>query len=81
MHSPAPTNAAMLFGESAGRFLVEVTPDNYDAFLRIVKDCPFGELGRVTDSGRVVIQNGATKPVINLPIGEAKAAWQSTFKM
>ena len=31
------TEAAMLFGESAGRFLVEVAPDQYDAFLRIVE--------------------------------------------
>ncbi len=32
--------AALLFGESAGRFLVEVAPDNYDAFCRQIKDLP-----------------------------------------
>jgi phosphoribosylformylglycinamidine synthase len=74
----APAAAARLFAESAGRFLVEVTPDNYDAFLRIVKDYPFAELGKVTDTGRIVI-NAETGPAIDLPIAEAKAAWQATF--
>jgi phosphoribosylformylglycinamidine synthase len=81
MHQFSPAVAAILFAEYAGRFLVEVTPENYDAFLRIVKDCPFGELGRVTDTGRIVIQNGAAHPVIDIGIADAKAAWQSTFKM
>jgi phosphoribosylformylglycinamidine synthase len=79
MDREAPSVGAMLFGESAGRFLVEVAPDKYDGFLRFVKDVPFGEVGRVTDSGRIVICHGRA-PVIDLPIAEAKAAWQGTFK-
>ena len=71
-------DAARLFGEYAGRFCVEVAPENYDAFLRIVRDCPFGELGRVTDSGRIVIRGGG-KTLIDLPIDQAKAAWKGTF--
>ncbi len=71
-------DVAKLFGESAGRFLVEVTPDNYDAFLRIVKDLPVGELGKVTDTGKVVISAGG-KTLIDLAIDTAKAAWQGTF--
>ncbi|HUU60299.1 MAG TPA: phosphoribosylformylglycinamidine synthase subunit PurL, partial [Phycisphaerae bacterium] len=39
--------APKLFAEYPGRFVVEVAPDHYDAFLRIIADCPFGELGRV----------------------------------
>jgi len=73
------TEAAVLFGESAGRFLVEVSPANYDAFLRTVKDCPFGELGRVTDSDRLLIA-GQRERVVDLPIDQAKAAWQGTFQ-
>jgi phosphoribosylformylglycinamidine synthase len=72
------TDAARLFAESAGRFLVEVAPDNYDAFLRIVKDCPFGEIGRVTDSGRIVIARGA-QALIDVSVQDAKAAWKGTF--
>jgi len=69
---------ARLFAESAGRFLVEVAPDNYDAFMRIIKDCPFGEVGKVTDTGRVVIK-GQSGPAIDMPAANAKAAWQKTF--
>ena len=72
------TDAARLFAESAGRFLVEVAPDEYDAFLRIVKDCPFGEIGRVTDSGRIVIASGA-RALIDVSAQDAKAAWKGTF--
>jgi phosphoribosylformylglycinamidine synthase len=80
MDEPGPSTAALLFGESAGRFLVEIAPDKYDAFLRLVRACPFGELGHVTDSGRIVIRSRHTL-LIDLPIGEAKAAWQGTFKL
>jgi len=75
-----PSQAARLFGESAGRFLVEVAPDRYDAFLRCVRDVPFGELGRVTDSGRIVLRSGG-KTLIDLPLADAKAAWQGTFRL
>jgi phosphoribosylformylglycinamidine synthase subunit PurSL len=69
---------AKLFAEDAGRFLVEVTPENHDAFLRLVKDCPVGELGKVTDSGRCVcVADGQT--VLDVSGTEAKAAWQGTF--
>ena len=71
-------DAAKLFAESAGRFLVEVAPDQYDAFLRIVKDCPFAELGRVTAATRVVIR-GQGGTLVDLPADQAKAAWQRTF--
>ena len=73
-----PEPAAVLFGEYAGRFLVEVSPENYDAFMRIVKDCPVGEIGKVTDSGRVVIK-GPSGNLIDVPAADAKAAWQGTF--
>jgi phosphoribosylformylglycinamidine synthase len=75
----APSEAAALFNESAGRFLLEVAPEHYDGFMRIVKDCPFGELGRVTATGRVVIRNGQ-KTLLDVAAAEAKAAWQGTFQ-
>ncbi|MFA6134743.1 MAG: phosphoribosylformylglycinamidine synthase subunit PurL [Phycisphaerae bacterium] len=71
---------ALLFGESAGRFLVEVNGANYDKFLRLVKDLPCGEIGTVTDDGRLSIHSGG-RCVIDLPIQAAKDAWQGTFKM
>jgi len=70
--------AARLFGESAGRFLVEVAPDKYDEFLRTLRDCPFGEIGKVTVGGRVVIVSGG-RTVVDVAAADAKAAWQETF--
>jgi len=68
----------LLFAEYAGRFLVEVDQDRRDEFLATVKDVPFGQVGQVTDTGRIVISHaGAT--VIDVAIDQAKAAWQSTF--
>ncbi|MFB3891304.1 MAG: phosphoribosylformylglycinamidine synthase subunit PurL [Phycisphaerae bacterium] len=78
MRQAGPSTAALLFGEFAGRFLVEVAPERYDAFLRIIKDCPFGELGRVTATGRIVI-NSLSRPVVDLPVSQALAAWRGTF--
>ncbi len=71
-------DAAKLFAESAGRLLVEVAPEKYDAFCRLVADCPFGEVGRVTESARIVIR-GQGGELIDLPAAEAKAAWRRTF--
>ncbi|KKO00618.1 hypothetical protein LCGC14_0123910 [marine sediment metagenome] len=75
---PGLPPAALLFAEYAGRFLVEVTPEQHDAFLRIVKSCPFGELGQVTDTGCVVLRS-KTQTLIDIPAADAKAAWQQTF--
>jgi phosphoribosylformylglycinamidine synthase len=66
--------AAKLFGESAGRFLVEVEPDKADAFVAALGETALAEIGKITDAGRVVV--GET---IDLPIDEAKQAWQGTF--
>ena len=78
MHEPGPSVAALLFGESAGRFLVEVPPDKYDTFLRIVKDVPFGELGAVNGTGRIVIK-AKSGTLIDMTIEQAMSAWRSTF--
>ena len=53
-------------------------PDDYDAFLETIGDVPCGKMGRVTDSGRVVIKD-STRVVIDVEIARAKAAWQGTF--
>ena len=78
---PAVPTVAMLFGESAGRFLVEVAPDRYDAFCRAIRDVPFGELGTVTDTGRLVIHDGTGdgRPRVDADVADLKAAWKGTF--
>lgn len=72
--------AALLFGESAGRWLVEVEPYDYKAFCELMKDVPYGELGRVTKTGRLVIHNLNLKNVIDADIAELKEAWQGALR-
>jgi phosphoribosylformylglycinamidine synthase len=73
-----PSPQALLFGESAGRFLVEVQAGQYDAFMRIVKNVPVAELGKVTATGRIVLRH-SRRTLVDVDIAAAKAAWQGTF--
>lgn len=70
---------AQLFSESNSRFVVEVDPDDFDAFARLMTSVPFGQIGRVTDGTKLVItaEDGAT--VIEADIFELKQAWQKPF--
>ena len=65
-------------GELGLLCVLRIQADKYDAFLKIVRDCPFGEVGKVTDTGRIVIK-GQAHAAIDLPAADAKAAWQKTF--
>ena len=75
------STAAMLFGESAGRFLCEVSGDQYDNFCRAMGDVPFGELGTVTETPRLVIHglDSDNGKLIDADVVQLKAAWQATF--
>jgi phosphoribosylformylglycinamidine synthase len=69
---------ARLFAESAGRFLLEVTPEATGDVEAILADVAHGCIGAVSDTGAVRITAGGGC-VIDLPIAEARAAWQGTF--
>ncbi len=77
-HQCAIGCVAKLFGESAGRFLVEVQPDKVDAFRSAMGDVPAEQIGTVTDSGRVIART-VQSTVLDVPLADAKAAWQGTF--
>ncbi len=65
---------AKLFGEAAGRFLVEVEPKNATKFEQLFIGLPCARIGSITDSGCVIVNQ-----CINVAIKEAKSAWQKTF--
>jgi phosphoribosylformylglycinamidine synthase len=71
--------AAQLFSESNSRYLVEVTPANYDAFARRMLNLPFGQLGVVTGESRLVISDENSRKVVDADIEILKQAWQRTF--
>jgi phosphoribosylformylglycinamidine synthase len=80
-----PTNreVARLFSESASRFLAEVAPQHQAAFEATLSAelVPFGEIGDVTDSGRLQISADGSAPwLIDLPLSELKEAWQKPLR-
>jgi phosphoribosylformylglycinamidine synthase len=67
---------AMLFGESNSRYVVEVSPQNFHAFASLMADLPFGQVGKVTQSGRLVIKSATQAVVVDCDIQTLKNAWQ-----
>jgi len=70
---------AQLFSESPSRYVVEVEPSQYHAFAKLMLNVPFGQVGQVTDQGRLVIKAEDGRAVIDCGIDELKQAWQRTF--
>jgi len=73
------STAALLFGESAGRFLLEVPEANINALHEVLGDVAYGRVGAVTDTGRLVIVGLDNGRLIDADAAELKAAWQRTF--
>ncbi len=69
-----------LFSESNSRYLVEVGPDQYEAFARKMLNLPFGQIGKVTAEPRLVIRDAKKKAVIDSDIRELKEAWQKPLR-
>ena len=70
---------ALLFSESNSRYIVEVEPEKYDAFAKLMLNLPFGQIGRVTDTQIVVIKAENGREVIKADIASLKKTWQKTF--
>jgi len=71
--------AAQLFSESTSRYVVEVEPENYSAFAKLMLNLPFGQIGKVTEEPKLVIRSVSGKKVIESDIEGLKEAWQRTF--
>ncbi len=68
----------LLFSESASRFLVEVVPQQqqaFETFLRERQVADFSLLGRVAEGERLVIRLGE-HTMIDLPVAALLAAWR-----
>jgi phosphoribosylformylglycinamidine synthase subunit PurSL len=70
---------AQLFSESTSRYIVEVESDKYGDFAKLMLGLPFGQIGRITDSQKLIIKDQKTRQVINADISGLKLAWQKTF--
>mgnify|MGYP001043210609 CR=1 FL=1 len=69
-----------LFSESNSRYIVEVEPENYDAFAKLMLNLPFGQLGKVTQEETLIIKGQDGKTVIELDLDSLKRAWQEPLK-
>ncbi|MHC4509278.1 MAG: AIR synthase-related protein [Planctomycetota bacterium] len=70
---------AQLFSESNSRYVVEVNPEQYDAFVRLMLNLPFGQIGKVTEDSRLVVRAEDGRAVIDAEIDVLKQAWQKPF--
>ncbi|MEZ6047088.1 MAG: phosphoribosylformylglycinamidine synthase subunit PurL [Planctomycetaceae bacterium] len=67
----------LLFSESNTRFVVEVVPEQAEAFEAIFQDLPLALLGEVTNNKEVVIYGGNSgSPVISANIDDLKTTWK-----
>jgi phosphoribosylformylglycinamidine synthase len=71
--------STQLFSESNSRYIVEVEPENYNPFAKLMLNLPFGQIAKVTDTKNLVIKNIRGQKVINAKINSLKQAWQKTF--
>ena len=76
--SESDATEALLFSESAGRFLVEVPEGQEEAFERIMVGVPCAAIGRVSDAGRFVVRKGE-ETVVDLPVTGLERAWKGTL--
>lgn len=67
-------DAALLFGESNGRLLVEVAPTRAPAFEAALEGIPCAMIGRVADTGGIAMLR-AGAPLVALPLEEVVQAW------
>ena len=70
---------AQLFSESNSRYIVEVQPEKYDAFARVMLNLPFGQIGKVTENKKLAIRSEDGRVVIDADLSSLKQAWQKTF--
>ncbi|MBA7706437.1 Phosphoribosylformylglycinamidine synthase subunit PurL [subsurface metagenome] len=67
---------AQLFSESNSRYIVEVEPENYDAFAKLMLNLPFGQIGKVTKENTLIIKAQNGKTVIESDLDSLKLTWQ-----
>ena len=75
-----PREDSVLFSESNGRFLVEVAPQNSEAFESLMLNKPFYPIAMVTQEPRLVILGENENEIINLSNTELREAWQKPLK-
>ncbi len=71
------TNAALLFSESASRFLIEIEPNRRSEFEGLMQGSICEQIGVVLDNDEYTVGGLSTATVLRVKVSELKAAWQT----
>lgn len=71
------SKAALLFGESPSRLVVEVAPENLEKLADLFEGLPFAALGRAAGEHRNLQIDWGKETLINEPIDELKSLWKN----
>ncbi|MGA2915246.1 MAG: phosphoribosylformylglycinamidine synthase subunit PurL [Sedimentisphaerales bacterium] len=71
---------SQLFSESCSRYIVEVKPENFNDFAKLMLGLPFGQIGKVIEDRKLVIKDSLDRTVVNADIDDLKNAWQKPLK-
>ena len=67
-----------LFGESLGRILVSVKPEDMDSFEDAMQDTACTYIGTVSDSDDFIVDDAGIR-ILEYPLSELQSAWKDTL--
>ena len=67
---------SQLFSESNSRYIVEVAEDKFDDFARGMLNVPFGQIGKVVDTDKLIIKDLSGNNVVDADLDTLKQAWK-----
>jgi phosphoribosylformylglycinamidine synthase len=77
---PGLSDAALLFSESATRFVVEVSPANVAAFQSCLEGVPLFRLGQTCKESRLRVAGAGGEWVVWAQLAQLKEAWQKPLR-
>lgn len=71
----------LLYSESAGRFVVTVSPEHQERFESVMGTNPYGHIGTVRGDGLFSVYDiGGNDDILKENIGDLKESWQAPFR-
>ena len=71
------SKAAMLFGESPSRLVVEISPENLETVAKLFAGLPFAALGRATSHHTNLVVEWGNETLINESLTDLKSLWKN----
>ncbi len=71
------SRAAMLFGESPSRLVVEIAPENLEKVAKLFEGLPFAALGRATSHHANLVVDWGEETLINESLTDLKLLWKN----